>query len=254
MKHISVVIPTHRAIPEEKEIISLQQCLKVLNGYPITFVVPTHLDTTWYEDYCRGQAPVFIERFQWSGHREHSLLLLSSDFYKRFLQYQFILIYHLDAFIFENKLEEWCNKDYDYVGSVVFNPLWQRDSPWYLKAVGLGFPEYMANGGFSLRKPVSFYKNAVRFKRLIHFLSNRREHFFEDIFWSYRVRQLNPFFRMPSREEAVRFGIEYHGYFQEPLPEGVVQGNKTPMGCHGWIQYHPDFWKPYIESHGYAFA
>jgi hypothetical protein len=43
--------------------------------------------------------------------------MLSIDFYKRFRDYKFILIYQLDAYVFRDELEYWCEQDYDFIGA-----------------------------------------------------------------------------------------------------------------------------------------
>jgi hypothetical protein len=35
---------------------------------------------------------------------------LSASFYERFLDTKYILIYQLDAFVFKDELQEWCDK------------------------------------------------------------------------------------------------------------------------------------------------
>ena len=252
MQEIAIVVPTHAERPDKREIISLEQAMKVFKDRPFVFVVPLHIDTTWYEEYCRGRVRVSFKRFKWKGLREYSKLMLSPEFYKVFLDYKYMLICHLDVFVFEDKLKEWCDQGYDYVGSVIFNPVWQRGEPWYRRVVGLRkAAAYPANGGLSLRKTASFYSNAVRFRKLINFMFNRREMFLEDIFWSYQMPRINPFFRIPSRQQALDFAIEYHEDYAGPLPDEAMKDGQPPMGCHGWLKYHLDFWQPYVEAHGY---
>lgn len=75
--------------------------------------------------------------------KSYNELMLSVDFYRSFREYQYMLIYQLDAFVFEDQLEYWCNKGYDYIGA-----------PW-IKA-NKKFHPTCGNGGFSLRKIDSF--------------------------------------------------------------------------------------------------
>jgi hypothetical protein len=55
----------------------------------------------------------------------HSWLLLSPAFYDAFLDYEYILVYHLDALVFSDQLIDWCDKGYDFVGS----PLLVENNP-----------------------------------------------------------------------------------------------------------------------------
>jgi hypothetical protein len=162
---VTVVIPTHLPEPTLLNQISLAQTLKVLGQHPITFVVPEGLDTRWYEEFCRGKAEISFERFSWEGHREFSRLMLSPDFYDRFLSYRYILICHLDAFVFKNDLDAWCERGYDYVGSVIYDRGWESGLPvsrrknlvnaFLRRSLGIQRTEYFANGGFALMSVLS---------------------------------------------------------------------------------------------------
>jgi len=60
---------------------------------------------------------------------------------RRVKKYEFILIYHLDAFVFKDDLAKFCELGYDYIGAPVFD-----------KSInGMKLTRCM-NGGFSLRK------------------------------------------------------------------------------------------------------
>ena len=75
-------------------------------------------------------------------------MMLSSAFYAAFRDYKYVLLHHLDALVLEDRLQEWCATDLDYIA-----PPWLKcdDSPWVqVQRVG--------NGGFSLRKVESFLK------------------------------------------------------------------------------------------------
>lgn len=124
---VTVVIHAHLPEPEPLEQVSLAQTLAILGRHPITFVVPTGLDTRWYEDFCRGRATIRFLRFEWNGLDEYARMLLSPRFYARFHDYRYLLICHLDAFVFRDELTAWCHRGYDYVGAVIHHRTWERD-------------------------------------------------------------------------------------------------------------------------------
>jgi hypothetical protein len=66
--------------------------------------------------------------------------MCSIGFYEVFRQYEYMLIYQLDCWVFRDELEMWCDKGYDYIGAPFF-------VKWF---VDRGI--YVGNGGFSLRK------------------------------------------------------------------------------------------------------
>ena len=70
--------------------------------------------------------------------------MLSSEFYRRFSKFEYILIYQLDAFVFKDQLNYWCKKGYDYIGAPWFEGFHLTKTG--VNIIGVG------NGGFSLRR------------------------------------------------------------------------------------------------------
>lgn len=253
---VVTVIPVHLREPSELEKISLTQLLVVLPHYPIAFMAPFGLDTTWYEDFCRGKADVSIVRFAWKGHRQYSELILSPLFYKAFQEYQFMLTYHLDAFVFRDELTQWCQLNYDFIGSVIYNPIWQQLNTPLRNKIGFGVPGgYFGNGGFSLKKIDSFYRLTSTFRLFITgydwFARKRKALFLDDLFVARYFPKLSPSFRIAPREVAQRFGAAYEEDDVMPLPFDGQDIDALPFGTHGWIQFKPEFWKPSIRHYGH---
>jgi hypothetical protein len=211
----------------------------------------------------------FPEKF-FGSIKAHTRLLLSSRFYEAFQEYQYLLIYHLDALVFSDQLMQWCERDLDYIGA----PWLQcQDSP-YVKVPGVG------NGGFSLRNIESFLKviNSPRYvvdpteywqrffaskPKYIRYLNLPRKylkriHAFnsvrwqisrwhktkwlnEDHFWSHEAVKYYPEFRVASVEEGLRFAFEV-------APQWCFELNnrELPFGCHAWPRYDRRFWEPYL--------
>ena len=71
----------------------------------------------------------------------HGALLVSGLFYDAFAEYEFILIHHLDAFVFSDQLGEWCARGFDYIGT-----------PWFTYDTDPPSPRFAGTGGFSLRR------------------------------------------------------------------------------------------------------
>ena len=44
-------------------------------------------------------------------------MMMSEKFYELFSDYEYILICHVDAWLFRNELVEWCRKGYDHVAA-----------------------------------------------------------------------------------------------------------------------------------------
>ncbi|WP_163400282.1 DUF5672 family protein [Flavobacterium fluviatile] len=264
-KKVVVVIPIHEVNPSELELISFQQCFKILGKYTIKIIAPEGLDLINYRNVIQDFEVVFIDPVWQSSIEKYNKLKLSQFFYRLFDDYQFLLTYELDAFVFKDELLHWCNKEYDYIGS-----------PWF---VGYDNPSNdflgVGNSGFSLRnikamqraikkvylEEAAYYsfsrKNKILFKLFTYFnhliiffgenhTIQRSSHRNEDAFISQIIVKQVRDFKIASIAEAIPFGFEVN-------PKYLFQINKNilPMGCHAWWRYDFEFWKPFIEDFGY---
>lgn len=244
---VSVVIPIYKTMPSASETYSLEQCFKVLNKYNIIFVAPYSLDINFYEKYHTDNlVNIKFERFADSYFKSitgYNQLVLSEEFYQRFSNYKYILLYQLDAFVFKDELVEWCLKNYDYVAAPWMDDnfvkyFWTSNSKIgrYLNNVGIS-PNTVGNGGLSLRKIKKFLLVLKLFKYKVKKWDSN-----EDIFWALYAPYYFPFISIPTRKEALQFAFE-----TEPKKCFEINNNNLPMGCHGWEKYEPDFWKTYIK-------
>jgi hypothetical protein len=254
---VAVTIPIYKQYPDANELISLNQTIRILNRYPIIFFAPQSLDTSFYENHCANKINFKIKRFNndyFDGIQGYNKLMLSKEFYFAFNNYKYILICQLDAYVFRDELEYWCNKGYDYIGA----PYAFVDMDAYpmkvltkyralLKIIKRYFPwsytfKQVGNGGLSLRnvKKTLFLLN---FKKLHPKLWKT---LMEDNFFQYWGNVMFPFFKLPDVIEAAKFSIELD-------PEKTFQsiGNKLPFGCHAYMRYQPEFWKKHIEFTDY---
>lgn len=238
--NVAICIPMYKNKIDCFEKVALLQVDRVLRDYDKYFIVPEGYVPEI--DFIDGQ--YFIEDFERSffdSQEKYSELMLSIDFYKRFIQYDYILLYQLDAFIFYDNLDEVCNWDYDYVGApgIVTPPL-----------LGSLFTKdifhHWENGGLSLRK-VSSFINALAG---CNFDAIPQKSFLmkaEDVFFSY-ISTSNDFsFKMAPVEDALRFSVEFN---LANCFSSIKDGEK-PLGTHAWYKMNYDLWKPIIESYGY---
>ena len=160
MDMIAVVVPVYKNNISSVEMISLMQLKKMLGGFPIILVAPNNLDISLYISYGIESVVRFDDNY-FKDTLSYSLLCLSIDFYKSFIAYEYILVYQLDAFVFDNRLLEFCEMGYDYIGAPVPCECWGE------------LPFHVGNGGFSLRK-VSSVISVLKRKDIImsSFISN----------------------------------------------------------------------------------
>lgn len=242
----AVVIPVYKSILDDLEVISIKQCVSVLGRYPVYLVMPDDLEAAPFEKlYKNFRIKRFAAKY-FENVNAYSRLLLSIEFYKAFNGHEYILIHQTDAFVFEDQLMEWCDRGYDYIGAPwIGEHSWLKDATpawaWRRSLVG--------NGGFSLRKISTFIKmlKLFRINKFFFLRENGGIQIHEDLFWSLYIPSLNPFFKVPDADTALKFSVETY-----PSQAFKINKGKLPFGCHAWMKYELDFWKPFIEQYGHA--
>lgn len=225
MEIAAVLIPIYKNELSRSEQISLQQCKKILDRYAVILVAP---QTMKIEN--RELAGLPVERFPQSffdGISGYNQLMLSKEFYQRFERYEYILVYQLDAFVFSDRLQHFCELGYDYIGA-----------PWlqgYRYITGLERRYlHVGNGGFSLRKISAFL-------RILNEETVKGADEPEDIFWASRKR-----LKIAPVETAVSFSFE-----AQVRKAFALNRERLPFGCHAWFIYDFEFLRPYIQKFGY---
>ncbi|WP_069660340.1 DUF5672 family protein [Arcticibacter eurypsychrophilus] len=265
---VAIVVPVYKPFElcSEMEIKSLKRVTEVLNGRPILFIHGVQFNPKAYLDFM---APLEIKciAFQkkyFNGHSSYNRLCLSKVLYDSFLDFDYILIHQLDAFVFKDDLDYWCNQGYDYIGAPWFKGTNQPSFPLEFNGSG--------NGGFSLRKVQSFRKIAskryfVQFHKLAHYINNRYNpkkypllqnnilantaikyirNFvgWEDEFYGRVVPKIFPWFKVAQPQTAMKFSFEV-------MPDELfkMNNNQLPFGCHAWETYNRSFWIKFIEAY-----
>lgn len=273
-----VVIPVYKEIPNDIESYSLINNIKVLENHKISILTYKELDISYYIKLLNSekldyQIDLFDKSF-FSDVESYSKLLLSRMFYKNFINYDFMLITQLDVYVFRDELDNWCNKEFDYIGAPWFE--FFRDSRTkQLKAVG--------NGGFSLRKTQSYinaidYVNKHSKKKISLFntwnqfmlfgkskkltfiqlikkigrkllgLENNLNYYFnsniyEDIIWSLIIPEAIKTFKVAPIKDAYEFSFE-----SDPSYLFELNNKKLPFGCHAWHKnQYEEFWSKFIQ-------
>jgi hypothetical protein len=263
MKRAVVLIIVHKPDPSQTEIKSLVQCAGVLRCYRIVLICPRGMDVKAYREVAPQVEFEFIDPKWQATYRSFNRLKISPLLYRKYSDYQYILFYELDAWVFRDELEYWCDQGFDYIGAPWFEG-------WY-KATGQSQFAGIGNGGFSLRKVNSHLKAIHRLgyvrppkvlwedfkakknlKSVMVFLLSLtfwNNTFFlfnnfrgnEDFFWG-RIVGDKFNWKIPDLATAARFSIEANS---QALYE--MNGNQLPFGCHKWEKYETGFWKQFIQ-------
>ena len=265
---VTVVISIYKSTISHTEAISLRQCAKVLGKHTITIIKPAHLNSIPFLHYFKDVRVENFPQHYFEGIEGYNRLMLSVEFYERFLKYEFILIHQLDAFVFSDQLLYWCHQKYDYIGApwlfkenvkiswkekikrfiarrtAYRNNIKQPDSNLPAE---LQFHNKVGNGGFSLRRVKKFYHLCKEMEEEIKYYNSQHHHLYnEDVFWSLEVNRKRKHLDIPGYKKALRFSFELH-------PEYALEitHNHLPFGCHAWDLF-PDFWNPYMKEAGYS--
>lgn len=267
---VVIVVPVYRE-PLPEEIISLRRCCEVLNRYTMIIVAPEELSLNSYADLWQSYGlSCQVERFASSYFENiagYNRLLLSEEFYLRFQEYDYMLIYQPDAYVFDDQLYEWCEKGYDYIGA----PLVGKFTDQTFDAA---MPMRVGNGGLSLRRVKAYIdyfqgkKHVFTSQQIIRRISLWKKpytrifvwllmmlgwhntprsvaahwQYNEDDFWSGVLDDSNYALSKPSPLETLSFAFER---FPSELFHLTQQ---LPFGCHAWKKYqYEEFWEKYIK-------
>jgi len=266
---VSIIIPIYKSIPDWSELISFNQTIKILFSHPICIITHKKLDISYYIELLKQKEVTFAVEFfgkmYFQSLKGYNQLLLSKDFYFRFLSYEYILICQLDTYVFRDELTYWCNEGYDYIGAPWFNKFKSHEDGNELWKVG--------NGGFSLRKTNTFIeilnsnKNAYSMKRTYKINKFKKGSFIkfvrmalssyennisyliqnwtdaEDIFFCLVLDDTRFKLDTPDVEVAKYFAFEQSPQFLFEQCNGIL-----PFGCHAWSRYQYEiFWTQYIK-------
>ncbi len=241
---VAILIPLYKASLDANEVISLNQCYKILGHYPIKFVKPASLEIPEIlEAYPAIEIQNFPDHF-FSGTDSYNQLMISVDFYEQFLKYKFILIYQLDAYVFRDELQQWCDKQWDYIGAPSlhlkeFDNLGADKSKQFSDALSQN--RVVLNGGLSLRRVQSM----IRYLRIYNFFYPKWVGN-EDMLFSQEATRLLPmkiFLKTPTWQEALQFSFE-----KSPEASLLLNAGKLPFACHAWERYNISFWKKQFGS------
>jgi hypothetical protein len=259
---VAIMVPlsfrTERTADEE---ISYRHLLHYLGKYDKYLIVPKGTRVRW-----PGFEVLEFPQKYFGSVLNHTKLMLSERLYQSFSNYQFLMIYHLDALVFSYDLDKWCAAGFDYIGAPWFqNP----DTPWVRR-------QSVGNGGFCLRNlnsvlnvlnsnrpcqdPTEYWRefsagrsqmsrlmNGPRkyLKRLQWFNDVRwqlyRWSINEDHFWSTFAAHYYPEFRVADFQSALRFAFE-----AAPRRCFEMNDRRLPFGCHAWFRYDRQFWEPFL--------
>lgn len=136
MKRCCIVFITHKEKLEGTDELSFKKSLEIFGDKrDIKLIMPDNISTTYYEKHSNILEIIKVNNKWLSSSREYNAMCCNKEFYELFKNYDYMLIYQTDCWVFEDRLDEFMNLGYDYYGA-----------PWVHHNDAVG------NGGLSLRK------------------------------------------------------------------------------------------------------
>ena len=211
-KLVSIIIPIYKEELNELEKISLNQLNKILHKYNKIFIAPERLKINC--NYYNYEVIKFPNEY-FDSIDSYNKLMLNRNFYKLFSDSEFILIYQLDAFVFNDFLEYFCSLKYDYIGAA-----------WTFVTKARECKSYVGNGGLSLRRVASFIELLDNNKTKANSWTKN-----EDVFFS-KIGYDNEEFKVASSFIADKFSLE-HRYYKY----NIARIKKEVFACHAWNKF-----------------
>ncbi len=234
-QRIAILIPIYKPELMPLEAFSVTHSLALIKGRECVFVAPDGLDLSFYRKQYPQVRFEFFPAEHFHSVASYSRLLLSPDFYKRFIAYEFILILQPDAILFRDDLDYWMGQGYDYVGAPwpdgIEITLWRDDFQGERRR---RIRTHVGNGGLSLRRVRRCLQLIEEFPQTHAAFTQSGTN--EDSYFSLLGTQSEGF-SIPDEITASTFSMELE-------PEQYFQGNGEllPMGSHGWAAVNPQFW------------
>ena len=260
-KLTAIAIPLYYTNLGKLDRLSISRCFELWRDkFDIYFVKPESLDISEVpQEYHCAETISFADSY-FSDIKGYNRLMLSADFYGKFLDYEYVFIYQTDGYAFKDELEDWCRKGYDYIGAPwipspkpfpnldkAFVKIRRIINKWQAKPDRSELYYQVGNGGVSLRKSSVFYNTALSDKENIDLYISRLGDcslFNEDVYW-FRAPGSGTDGKLhkPECMEALSFAFDMN-------PGECIRLNngQLPFCCHGFSKpKFQKFWKRFID-------
>lgn len=111
-----VVVPMYRELAAAEQFCFKRICDN-FSDFDIALITPESLPVTQYQGFKHF---TFDDRY-FKSVASYNGLMLRTDFYNRFIDYEYILITQLDVLILKNNLADFLKLNYDYIGAPWLN-------------------------------------------------------------------------------------------------------------------------------------
>lgn len=237
-KDCVIVIPIYKYDLYDYELLSINRILDLyINRYNIIYLIPNDFDIVFFlnknklDKYYTNSVMWYVisyDPYFFTSSLTYNKICMSSEFYSHFFNYKYMFLYQLDAYVFNDELEYWLSKDYDFIGS--YERFMNNYILQVIKSVLDNPDDYnydkkgiMMNGGVSLRKIQSCYKFLNQNKLLCDRVFYDDSHVLEEDGFLSFVEETSV-----SALDAIKFGYS-HMCFDTSY---AVNDYKYPFVCH----------------------
>lgn len=273
---VAVLIPTHLEQLDEELAATLLHNATQLRVYALEIILPESCSPSWYEDFFKQHGLDGTVRLVHSTYfgSPAAVNKMGTDpaFYRMYKEFDYILICHLDAWVYHDRLAYWMDQGYDFIGAPLFLP--DNENVHFLQRMA----PFGSNGGLSLRRVDNCIRVLETFRpglspwrlaQAIWFLArNRRWGFvailfrllrelsrdwrgacekyniYEDVFFTIIAPLCGNRISIPSSHIAMKFACEVN----YPLFQKEVLGLEPPLGIHGYDKYVDGDYLNYVRG------
>lgn len=271
-----VVVPTHLERLDDVLAATLLHNALQLSEYKLEIVLPESCDPMWYlaffaEHGIQGSVRQVAPKY-FGSPAAVNRMGTDSDFYRMYLEFEYILICHLDAWVFRDRLAYWMDLGYDFIGAPLFLP--QNGHASFMRRMA----PFGCNGGLSLRRVarcihvLDTFQPGIgpwRFTQALLFLARNRQwgfifilyrlmrlllqdwrgtrekyNIYEDVFFTVIAPLCGNSISLPPASTALRFACEVN----YPLIQKEVLGLEPPLGIHGYDKYVEADYLDYVRG------
>ena len=244
-KTYCIVIPAYQEHLNTMSMIALQSLADRTNLYEHTYLaIPEGLNIDEYRKIFKNIKIKEFDSTYFKSMFTYSQLCISYNFYTSFAEYDYMLLYQLDCYLFHDEIQQFVDMGYDYIGG----PIFSINSGW--KTVKKNKPA-IGNGGLSLRRiqkfieltdPQGEFRTSNRLSDNI--LSSIK---FEDLYFCDTIPRLYGVkLNCPTLDIALQFSWDQSVEYIDALLHNVNLF-KMPMGAHA-INKFVDYWKQHIPE------
>lgn len=271
-----VLVPTHLEQLDEELSATLLHNATQLKGYKLEVILPEACSPSWYQAFFTEHGINGTVRLVGANYfgSPAAVNKMGTDpaFYRMYQEFDYILICHLDAWVFRDRLAHWMDKDYDFIGAPLFLP--ENDKVHFLQRMA----PFGGNGGLSLRRVAGCIRVLETFQpgrsprrvaqavwflarnrqwefivilfRLLHELSQdwrgtcEKYNIYEDVFFTIIAPLCGNHISIPSNRTAMKFACEVN----YPLFQKEIFNLEPPLGIHGYDKYIDADYLDYVRG------